>query len=444
MPRPDRDQILAWDRAHVWHPYTQMAAHRAGPGPLVIERAEGPWLFDADGRRYLDGNGSWWTSVLGHGHPRLRAALHEQVDRLAHCALAGITHEQAAALAHELVAAAPPGLAHVFYSDDGSTAVEAALKMAFQLFQQNGAPQRRRFVSFRHAFHGETVGCVSIGGIELFHERFGPLLFEVLHAPAPGAHELTDRAAFDAALAAFDAVLAEVGDTVAAVVVEPLVQGAAGMLMYPPDVLRGLYERTRAAGALFVADEVFVGMGRAGTLWACEQAGITPDLLCTSKGLSGGMLPFAATLATTAVFDGFLGARESGRTFYYGHSFTGNPLGARLAREVLAVYREERVLEGIPERAAILAEGLARLTGLETVAGARQTGLIGAVDLAGGGGGYLDDAGWRVYAAALARGAYLRPLGDVVYFVPALNIAPEALRELLDVAYDSVRAALGG
>ncbi len=441
MKRHSRAEILDWDRRHVWRPYTQMQSRLDGPPPLVIDRAEGVYLYDDAGKSYLDGNGSWWVSNLGHGHPRLRAALHDQIDHLAHCSLAGIAHEQAAALASELVEVTPEGLEHVFYSDDGSTAVEVALKMAFQYFRQNGAPERKRFLSFQNAFHGETVGCVSVGGMSIFHSLYEPLLFDVTLAPAPGA-STTDEPWWDHVVAAVEETLSEAGDQFAGVIVEPLVQGAAGMLMYPPAVLRRLYDATRAAGALFIADEVFVGMGRTGTLWACEQAGISPDFLCSSKGLAGGMLPFAVTLTTAEIFAGFLGAPDSGRTFYYGHSYCGNPLGCRVAREVLAVMADEAVLDNVAARAAQMAEGLEALTQLPTVTASRQTGLIGAVELAAdGAAGYLDRSGWRVYDAALELGAYLRPLGNVVYFVPALTITESELADLLQIARDSVKAA---
>ena len=439
MAEVSRDDILAWDSAHVWHPYTQMADFRAGPPPLVIDRAEGVYLQDRDGRRYLDGNGSWWVCNLGHGHPRIKQAIHDQLDRLAHCALAGITHEPAAALAKELVEATPEGLDHVFYSDDGSTAVEVALKMAFQYWQQNGQPKRRRFISFQGGFHGETVGCVSIGGVELFHRMYRPLLFDVLFAPSPAQTNDSGPAWQVAALDAVATYLAQQGDEIAGIVVEPLVQGAMGMRMYSPDILRRLAELAAEADTFLIADEVFVGMGRTGTLWACEQAGITPDFLCSSKGLAGGFLPFAATLTTERLFEGFLGAADSGRTFYYGHSYTGNPLGCAAARAALATFREDGVLGHVERLIPILAAGLARIAQLPAVQTTRQTGLIGALDLAPNTGeGYLDDSGWTVYRRALELGAYLRPLGNVVYFVPSLLASEDELSRLLDIAHQAI------
>ena len=442
MTGATKEQILRWDMEHVWHPYTQMSTYlEADPPPLVIDRAEGVFLYDVAGRRYFDANSSWWVNNLGHGHPRVRAAIHEQLDQLAHCSLAGCTHEPAAALAHELVEATPEGLNHVFYSDDGSTAVEVALKAAFQYWQQNGAPERNKFISFQGAFHGETVGCVSIGGVELFHRMYQPLLFDVLFAPSPAQDEPSETPWHVAALDSVATFLAQQGDRVAGIVVEPLVQGAMGMRMYSPEILSRLAHLAREADTFLIADEVFVGMGRTGTMWACEQADVSPDFLCSSKGLAGGFLPFAATLTTDRVFDGFLGAPDSGRTFYYGHSYTGNPLGAAAARAVLATFRDDDVLGHVAEMMPVMAAGLKRLEGLLPVMSVRQTGLIGALDLCPDEGqGYLDDSGWRVYRAALKLGAYLRPLGNVVYFLPSLLIEKAELEELLQIAYEAVKS----
>src|SRR5512139_4082371 len=331
-----RERIVALDKRRVWHPYTAMERYRREVDPLVVERAEGPWLFDVDGRRLIDANSSWWVAALGHNHPRLVAALRRQAERNCHSALAGMTHEPAAELAEALCRAAPPGLEHVFYSDDGSTAVEVALKLALQFWHQSGRPARRRFVALEGAFHGETLGVTALGGVEAFRAPFAGALVEPLRIPSPA-----DGA--EAAAAALERVLERGADEVAAVVVEPVVQGAAGMRISDPSFLRAARSLCDRHDVLLVADEVFTGYGRTGPMWACEHAGVAPDLLCTAKGFTGGVLPMAATLATRRVFDGFLGGRE--RAFYYGHSFCGNPLGAAVAREVLRVYEDEHVLE---------------------------------------------------------------------------------------------------
>ncbi|MFY2556328.1 adenosylmethionine--8-amino-7-oxononanoate transaminase [Corallococcus terminator] len=442
----ERADIVKLDKGHVWHPYTAMEAYIAGTDPLVISRAEGPYLFDVDGRRYLDANGSWWVSTLGHRHPRLLRALTEQAGRLPHVSLAGITHEPAAALASELVALAPGAdrqdlpagerLTRAFYSDNGSTAVEVAIKMTAQYWAQNGQPRRTRFITLSGAFHGETLGSTSVGGVPLFREIFGPLLFDVVHVPSPA-----EEGGWERAFAQVQAALREHPEEIAGVIVEPIIQGAAGMQMYSPDFLRAVREATRAVDTFLIADEVFTGLGRTGARFAVDLAGVVPDLLCLAKALSGGLMPFAVTLASERIFSGFLGA--SSRALYYGHSYCGNPLGAAVAREVLAVYRDEDVLGQVARKAPKVKAAFERMAAtLPGLVRPRAIGMVGAVDL--GGGGYLASSGWRVYEAARRRGLYLRPLGDTVYIAPALNIPDAALDELLAGVEDSLREVARG
>lgn len=433
MSENHRAAVIAADKRFLWHPYTPMTRYLDEVEPLVIDRAAGARLYDADGRSYIDANSSWWVASLGHAHPRLVRALTEQAARLAHVSLAGITHEHAARLAEELIGVAPAGLTRVFYSDDGSTAIEVAVKLAVQLWQQSGRPSRRRFVALDGAFHGETLGATSLGGVEVFRRPFASVLMECVHVPSPA-----DEGAFDRAFAALEQVVREGADTIAAVVLEPLVQGASGMRMYDAAYLKRARDLCDAHDVLLIIDEVFTGFGRTGPMWACDHAGIRPDMLCAAKGLSGGMLPFAATLVTDRVFDAFLGPPD--RAFYYGHSYCGNPLGAAIAREVLAVYREEQILEHAAGKAARIAEAFRGFADLPGVARTRSLGMIGALDLDARG-GYLGRAGWRVYEEALKRGAYLRPLGDIVYIAPPINIPDADLDELLAIAGDSVRAA---
>ena len=402
--------------------------------PLVIDRAEGALLFDADGKSYIDANASWWVSTLGHNHPRLVHALVQQAERLCHTSLAGVTHEPAARLAEEMVAIAPPGLTRVFFSDDGSTAVEVAIKMAAQLWQNLGRPEKRRFVALDGAFHGETVGAASLGGVEVFRRPFAGVLFECLRAPIP---RLGD--AYGPVFEAIDRLLEERASEIAAVVLEPLVQGAAGMRMYSEAYLQAARRACTKHDVLLVIDEVFTGYGRVGPMWACDRAGIAPDILCTAKGFSGGMLPMAATLATERVFDAFRGAPD--RAFFYGHSYGGNPLGAAIAREVLSVMRDEDVIARAAPKAARIAEAFRAMAAIPGVESARSLGMIGALDLASGA-GYLGGDGWRVFEEARARGVYLRPLGDVVYVAPPVNIADDLLDRLLDVVAESLRRAL--
>jgi adenosylmethionine-8-amino-7-oxononanoate aminotransferase len=429
-----REQIVAIDRRRVWHPYTPADDWDVAE-PLVVTRAAGPRIWDVDGNSYFDGNSSWWVATLGHGHPRLVSALTEQARTLSHVALAGITHEPAAMLADEMIAIAPAGMSRVFFVDDGSTAIESAVKIAAQYFTQNGRPKKRRFVSLEGAFHGDTIGAAALGGVEVFRRPFAGLLFDTIHVEAPWQADAYPRA-FDQ----LSRVVAEGADEIAAVVLEPLVQGAAGMRIYPPEYLSHARALCDRHDVLLILDEVFTGYGRTGRFWASEHAGVSPDLLCTAKGFSGGMLPMGATLVTERIYDGFRGARD--RAFYYGHSFCGNPLGAAVAREVLAVYRDEAVLSGVAPRAARIAETFARLGELPGVRDARSLGMVGALDLPSGGEGYLSRAGWRVYDEAKRRGAYLRPMGDVVYVTPPLNIAPADLDELLSIVEESVRAVV--
>jgi adenosylmethionine-8-amino-7-oxononanoate aminotransferase len=431
----DRERIVELDRAHVWHPYTPMDEWQTTK-PLVVERARGAWLEDADGRRYLDGNSSWYVATLGHGHPRLLRAMAEQAERLAHCSLAGIAHEPAARLAEELVATAPPGLTRVFFTDDGSTAVEAAIKMCAQAWRQLGAPKKTRFVALDGAFHGDTVGATSLGGVDVFRRPFGSVTFECVHAPFP------ERGAYERAFEVIRDLLGREGDTIAAVFVEPIVQGTAGMRIYDAAFLRELRLLCDAHDVWLVADEVFSGYGRTGPMWACAHAGISPDLMCIGKAMSA-IVPMGAVLARESVLSAFRGGRE--RAFLYGHTFCGNPIGAALAREVLAIYRTEDVLGQAARSARRIARAFERLGELAGVSRVRSVGTVGAADLAepdGGAGGYLGRIGWRVYEEALARGAYLRPLGDTVYVTPPLVIDEPDLDRLLDILEESVRAAL--
>lgn len=438
MPTP-RDEIVATDKQFVWHPYTAMTQYIASTDPIVAARAEGPYIWDVDGTRYIDANSSWWVSAFGHRHPRLVRALLDQAERMPHVSLAGTTHEPAAALARDLIAIAPSAnaagsqqLSRVFYSDNGSTAVEVAIKICAQYWAQNGRPRRTRFITLSGAFHGETIGATSVGGVSVFRNVFGPLLFDVIHAPSPA-----DATGWEASLAVVERALADDGDTIAGVIIEPLIQGAEGMRMHGPDFVRGVRDATRRADTFFIADEVFTGFGRTGAAFACDAAGVVPDLLCLGKALSGGMLPFAATLATERVFEGFLG--DASRALYYGHSYCGNPLGCAVARESLAVFRDEQIVEQVQRKTARVRASFERIAAnARGVANPRVTGLVGAVDL--GAGGYLANAGWRVYEEARRRGVYLRPLGDTVYIAPALNIADDVLDELLAVVEASVAA----
>ena len=418
--------IARLDQDHLWHPFTQQQGW-AEEEPLVIERGEGCYLVDTDGNRYLDGHSSLWCNVHGHRHPTIDAAIRAQVDRVSHSTMLGLSHPGAAELAARLVAIAPPGLTRVFYSDSGATAAEVALKMAFQYHQQRGESRRTSFVHLREGYHGDTIGSVSVGGIDLFHATYKPLLFET-RMVEPG----------DAA--AMEAVLVAHGEEIAAVILEPLVQGAGGMLVHPPGYLRAVRDVCNRHGVLLIADEVAVGFGRTGKMFACEQEDVAPDFLCLAKGITGGYLPLAATLTTEAIYDGFLGAAEEFRTFFHGHTYTGNPLACAAALANLDVFESERTLERLQPKIALFEELLADVGAMDEVTEIRQRGFMAGIDLGG-----WDPAlrmGHRVTNEARRRGAIVRPLGNTVVLVPPLAISAEELRSLFAIATDAIVAAV--
>ncbi len=406
------------DKTYLWHPFTQMADWCAeGHTPLVIERGEGVYLFDGEGRRYLDGNASIWTNIHGHGHPAIDAAVRSQLGALAHCSFLGTSNPPAIRLAEKLVGLFPPDtLSRVFFSDDGSTAIECALKMAVQYFQLRGEAGRRKFVAFSGAYHGDTLGAAALGGIETFHGRFAKLGLPVVHA-ADGA-----------ALAAIPP------GEIAGVVVEPLIQGAAGMRLWPPGTLRELRDWCDAGGALLILDEVMTGFGRTGKMFACEHEGVTPDLLALAKGLTGGYLPLATTLATERIYRAFLGGPAE--TFYYGHSYSGNPLGCAAALASLRVFEEEDTLAGLGPKIDHLAAALDGLAARQPrVAEIRQCGMIAGIELSGGDG----SLGARVCTAARAHGLLTRPVLDTLVFMPPLSITAAQIDEGLA----ALEAAIG-
>lgn len=400
------------DRACVWHPYTQMLA--ASP-PLPVVRGEGVYLYTEDGRRILDGISSWWVNIHGHSHPKLNEALAAQARELEHVVFAGCTHRPAVELAERLLALLP-GLSRVFYSDNGSTAVEAALKMAFQYWRNRGQ-DRRQFIALHHAYHGDTVGAMSASEDSIFTRAFTPLLFPVVRAHAPYCFRcplgLSRETCGIACLGDLEARLQELGDTAAAVIVEPMLQGAGGMIVWPAEFLAGVRQLCDGYGTLMIADEVLTGFGRTGKMFACEHAGVRPDILCLSKALTGGYLPLGATLATAEIYDAFL-SEDRNKTFFHGHSYTANPLACAVAIASLDLFREEGTLDRVAALERRLKAGLEPLRKFGDV---RVIGGVGIVELSPDG-GYLSEIGPRLNAAFLARGLLLRPLGNVVYFMP--------------------------
>jgi adenosylmethionine-8-amino-7-oxononanoate aminotransferase len=435
-----RSTIVALDKQFVWRPYTDMAAYIEGGDPLVIDRGEGIYLFDKDGTRYLDGCSSWWTASLGHQHPRLVKALVEQASQLSHVAFAGVAHEQASLLAEALIKVAPGGLVRAFFTDNGSTSVEVAIKMAVQMWRQRGHPEKHRFVTLDGAFHGETLGATSLGGVEVFRRPFGNVVFDCIVVPSPSL------GGYERAFQELSRVLREDGGSIAAVFIEPLVQGAAGMRTYPATYLRELRSMCTRYDVLLIADEVFTGYGRTGTMWACDQAGITPDLMCLGKTFAS-ILPMGATLASEQVFSAFGGGRD--RALLYGHTFSANPLGARVAREVLKIIDEENVVARAKALSPLLSARMDTIAKMRGVVAGRSLGMIGAVDLAEEGEtigdereSYLKTVGWKVADEARKRGVYLRPLGSTVYVCPPLIISESELVWLLDQFAASIEAAL--
>lgn len=405
------------DRAHVWHPYTQM---KTAPAPLVIARGEGVYLYTEDGRKILDGISSWWVNIHGHSHPKLNEALAAQAQRIEHVVFAGCTHAPAVELAERLAEVLPVGLNRIFFSDNGSTAVEVALKLAMQYWRNRGDTRRTKFVTLHRAYHGDTVGAMSAGGDSIFTRAFSPLLFSVERVHAPYCYRcplgLTRATCAIDCLGDLERRLAEHGDTVAAVLIEPMLQGAGGMIVWPREFLAGVRRLCDRHGVLMIADEVLTGFGRTGRMFACEHAGICPDLMCLSKALTAGYLPMGVTAATDAVYEAFL-SDDRAKTFFHGHSYTANPLACAVALASLDLFRETDVLGRVAALEVQLREGFDALRQLPKVGDVRVIGGVGVIELTGEG-GYFDSIGPRLATAFLERGLLIRPLGNVVYFMP--------------------------
>jgi len=413
------------DRAAVWHPYTQALTQ---PAPLPIARAKGVYLYTEDGRRILDGISSWWVNIHGHSHPKLNEALAAQARELEHVVFAGFTHRPAVELAERLLAVLPRGLSRVFYSDNGSTAVEAALKMAVQYWSNLGQPRRRSFVTLHHAYHGDTVGAMSASEDSVFTQAFAPMLFPVTRVHAPYCYRcplgLTRSSCKIDCLGDLEARLQELGGAAAGVLVEPMLQAAGGMIVWPREFLSGVRQLCDRYGTLMIADEVLTGFGRTGKMFACEHANVSPDIICLSKALTAGYLPLGATVTTPAIYEAFL-SQDRAKTFFHGHSYTANPLACAVALASLDLFREEGTLERVAALESALRAGLEPLRKLPNVGDVRVIGGVGIVELASDRPGYLDQSGPRLAEAFLNRGLLLRPLGNVVYFMPAYSITPE-------------------
>lgn len=449
---PAVDALVRRDLQHLWHPCTQMHDHETVP-MVPIARGEGAWLVGTDGRRYLDGISSWWTNLFGHANPRLAAALADQARTLEHVIFAGFTHEPAVALAEELVRVTPAGLDRVFYADNGSAAIEVALKMSFHYWLNQGHGEKTRFIALTGSYHGETLGALSVSDVALYRKTYAPLLLTPILAPSADTYEAeSGESAAQVAqrrLGELRQLLQQHAHEVCAVIVEPLVQCAGGMRMYHPDYLTGLRSLCDEFQVHFIADEIAVGFGRTGTLFACEQAAVAPDFMCLSKGLTGGFLPLSAVLTTTHVYEAFYAEYSAGKAFLHSHSYTGNPLACRVALETLRIFRDEPVLARNQVLAAHLASRLAPLRDHPHVADVRQTGMIAAVELVADKRSRRpfpssERRGLRVYLHGLEHGALLRPLGDVIYFMPPYVVTTQEIDHLVDVAISGIERAVAG
>ena len=458
MSRPEREptraELVAWDDAHVWHPFTPHTVYRA-EDPLMVVAGEGHYLIDADGTRYLDGVASLWCNLFGHRRPEIDAAIRGQLDRIGHSTFLGNASAPAVTLARRLVSLAPAGLSRVFFSDDGSTAVEVAAKMAYQYWQQaDGGRGRERttFLTLDNAYHGDTIGSVSLGGIELFHQRYRPLLFETIQAPSPYTYRPpaghTAESYGDWCITELERLVRANAGWLAAVVLEPGVQGAAGMIVQPAGFVRRVREVTRDTGTLLILDEVATGFGRSGRMFAAEREGVAPDFLCLAKGLTGGYLPMAATLTTERVFQAFLGPPAEGRTFFHGHTYTGNQLAAAAAHATLDIFEHDRILDRLPAAIERLRAALGSLAGLAWVGEIRQYGLAAGIELVADRATHApfpvaDRRGMRVCGAARRRGVFLRPLGDVIVLMPPLTITDQEIDRLAEALRAAIPEACG-
>jgi adenosylmethionine---8-amino-7-oxononanoate aminotransferase len=439
--------LAAKDKAFLWHPFTQMRDW-SDESPLIIERGEGTTLFDTDGNAYIDGVSSLWCNVHGHHRPEIDQAIREQLELVAHSTMLGLSGPPAIELAERLVGLAPGALSKVFYSDSGSEAMEIALKIAYQYCQQRGETRRTKFIALDLAYHGDTIGAVSLGGIPLFHQVYGPLLFECLRAPTPYVYrsETPDDpdACRDACLAALDQLLSDHAGQVVGVVLEPLMQGAGGIIVHPRGYLQGVRALCDKHGVLMVCDEVAVGFGRTGTMFACEQESVAPDIMAVAKGLTGGYLPLAATLVCDEVYGAFLGEYADFKTFFHGHTYTGNALGCAAALATLDLFDSDRTLERLAPKIEQLTRRLEGFRELEHVGDIRQCGFIGGIELVADRAtraayAPAEKIGARVTQAARRRGLMTRPLGNVMVLMPALAMSDDTLDRMLDILFDSIR-----
>jgi adenosylmethionine-8-amino-7-oxononanoate aminotransferase len=447
-----QDEDLVRDFHHIWHPCTQMKDHAEVP-PLLIDRAEGIYLYDRGGNRYMDVISSWWVNLLGHNHPRINQAIKDQLDKMAHVMFAGVTHQPAIDLAEKLVNTSSPQLSKVFFSDNGSTSVEVALKMSLQYWLQTGKPQKTKFIYLKGGYHGETLGALSVCGMDLFREKFEPVLPQNIEVQGPDClrcpfglkRESCNAECFDS----MEQAIENNRESAAGVIIEPLVQGAAGMNMYPPVYLKKLEEACKASGVHVIYDEVAVGFGRTGSLFVSEHHGLNPDFLCLSKGITSGYLPLAATMTTDEIYQAFYGDYESFKLFIHSHSYSANPLACAAANATLDLLTEAGFMGSLKPKIESMREQGEQLRVLPWCGEFRQTGMIAAVELVRNrmtleAFPIEQRVGHQIFLEGLKRELYLRPLGNVVYFIPPLVIEPDQIETMINAAHESITAVLKG
>ncbi|HEY9570815.1 MAG TPA: adenosylmethionine--8-amino-7-oxononanoate transaminase [Metalysinibacillus sp.] len=435
------------DLAHVWHPCAQMKDYEKFP-PKVITKGEGVWLYDEDGKRYLDAVSSWWVNLFGHANPRISKVLAEQATTLEHTIFANFTHKPAIEVAERLVRLTPPGLEKVFFADNGSAAIEAALKMSFQYHAQTNKKHKKRFLALTNAYHGETIGALSVGGVDLYNEVYTPLLLDTVRSQGPDCYRcpFNDKPESCSAqcIQYVEQDLIEHHEELTAIIIEPLIQAAAGMKMYPPLYLTKLKALCEKYDVHFIADEVAVGFGRTGTLFACEQAGVTPDFMCLSKGITAGYLPLSVVMTTNEVYDAFYDDYGTMKAFLHSHSYTGNTLACRIAQEVLTIFEEENYMEVVKEKAALLNQkARAAFEHLPYVGEYRQTGMVGAIEMVANKVTKEDlpseeRIGYQIYKRALDKGLLIRPLGNIIYFMPPYSLTEEEMDFMIATTKETV------
>jgi len=442
MQTPSTEQLIAWDREFLWHPFTPMKAWMEKNDPVIIERGEAEFLIDTQGRRYLDGSASIWCNVHGHGVPELDAAVRAQLDCIAHSTLLGLGNVPSILLAKRLVEIAPAGLARVFYSDNGSTAVEIACKMAYQFWANQGRPEKSRFLAFANSYHGDTIGAVSVGGIPTFHEMYRPLCFpvEFIGGKVGGRRQKAEEVVRE-----IEQLLAARPGAYAGIIIEPLIQAAGGMILHPPGLLRQLRALADRHALLLICDEVFTGFGRTGQMFACQHEGVTPDLLCLSKGLTAGYMPLGATLTTQRVFQAFYADPRAGKTFFHGHTFTGHPLACAVALASLDLFEKNRLLEHVQRLADLMAQWLAPARALPHIGDVRCLGLVAAIEIVqdkatGQSFPYHWRLGGAVCTGLRQQGIMLRPLADNIVICPPLAIREKNLCALCESVLKSLES----